>query len=782
MQPSLIPIAAFVEKARAVLVETQRLMAADWPNEPTQTHQDDLASLADYAGNLGLTGAHAAILDVYAYVGVFAEGGRLPSAAQREELAALIQLAQDRVLEQTPAGRVASESVVYLLSPGLGEPAGLEAALRQQKLLLVAFTDTSTLTDALRSHLPEALLVEARLVAAVAELLDELALSQPDAARVPLIGVDGGDSAARLQAKLGGADLVLAQLDGPSVVARIQELMAPASAEPFRVLVVDDDVDLCAFCEVILGRAGMQVQTTSRPEAVLELVRSFRPDAVLTDLYMPGLDGLSLTSQLRQQVDAMVLPIVFLSAEHSEQARFQAIQAGGDDFLTKPVRPRLLVSALRSRIKRVRALSKQLSRRPGDAQGHMRRGAFLEEVRGVAQRAGVQEVALMVILVDQARPLQERLKLSVAHELEQAIALRLSRHFSPGDRYCLIQEFGFAVLAERSQREEFLPLAEALRASVHQLAFKVEGEDQTLTVSLGLSLASKAARSVDDWLGAAFSAARTASRLGGNRVEGILSASAHGLTPERILQIRELLRGGDALRGMVIDYQPLIPLRGTEAGRYAMVLHLRDRRQPLSGIDRSEFVPIARELKLQGAVDRMVIERALQALEEKHGPNRVNDLLVPVDFPSFDRDQLVWLHGAITQRKSREQQLTLEFDASFLIESAHATRLLDRLHALGLRTGAVERSGRLSHVAELAKLPLDVLRLPADVLQASQPEIIGPMLQPWYRERRELILEQVSDLNAIAQFWSMGADYLQGDTLATAGPRLDFDFSEINLS
>lgn len=778
----MIPIAAFVEKARAVLVETQRLMAADWPNEPTQAHQDDLASLADYAGNLGLKGVHAAILDVYAYVGVFAEGARVPSAAQREELAALIQIAQDRVLDQAPAGQAATEAVVYLLTPSLGEPLGLDAALRLQHLLLAAFADVPTLSDALRCHLPEALLVEAGLVATVAEMLDELALTLPDAARLPLIGVDGGDPAARLQAQLGGADLVLAQLDGPSVVARIKELMEPASAEPFRVLVVDDDADLCAFCEVILGRAGMQVQITSKPEAVIELVRSFKPDAVLTDLYMPGVDGLTLTARLRQQVDAMVLPIVFLSAEHSEQARSKAIQAGGDDFLTKPVRPRLLVSALRSRVKRVRALSKQLSRRPADAHGHLRRGAFLEEVRDVSQRTGVQDVALMVILVDQAHPLQERLKLSVAHELEQAIAVRLSRHFAPGDRYCLIQEFGFAVLAERGNREDLLPLAEALRESVHELAFKVEGEDQKLSVSLGLSLASKAARSVDDWLGAAFSAARTASRLGGNRVEGILSASAHGLTPERILQIRELLRDGDTLRGMAIDYQPLIPLRGTDAGRYAIVLHLRDPKQPLAGIDRQEFVPIARELKLQGAVDRMVIKRALQALEEKHGPNRVSDLLVPVDFPSFDRGQLVWLHGEITRRESSEQHLTLEFDASFLIESAHATRLLERLHALGLRIGAVERSGRLAHVAELAKLPLDVLRLPAEVLQASQPEIIGPMLQPWYRERRELILEQVNDLSAIAQFWSMGADYLQGDTLATAGPRLDFDFSEINLS
>ncbi|MGE4072672.1 MAG: response regulator [Lysobacterales bacterium] len=782
MQSSSNPIAAFAEKAAAVLVETRRLMAADWPNEATQEHQDDLASLSDYAGNLGLDDAQAAILDVYAYVGVFAEGARLPSAAQREELNALIQAAQDRVTKRAPSGRTSAGAVVYLLTPSLGDPVGLEAALRLQNLLLAAFADIQTLSDALQSQLPELLLVEAALVADVAELLDELALTLPDASRLPLIGIDGGKPAARLQAQLGGADLVLAQLDEPAVVARIKELAAPTGSEPFRVLVVDDDPDLCAFCEVMLGRAGMQVQSTSRPEAVLSLVRSFSPDVVLTDLYMPGMDGLTLTAQLRQQVDTMVLPIVFLSAEHSEQARFQAIQAGGDDFLTKPVRPRLLVSALRSRVKRVRALSKQLSRRSGDAQGHMRRGAFLDELRTVGERASGENIALMVILVDQAYELQERLKLSVAHELEQAIALRLARHFAAGDRYCLIQEFGFAVLAERKEREHLLPLAETLRSSVHELAFKVEGEDRSLSVSIGLSLASKTTRNVDDWLTAAFAAARTAARLGGNRVEGILSTSAHGLSPERILQIRELLRNDTALRGLVVDYQPLIPLRGTEAGRYSMQLHLRDRRQALAGIARHEFLPIARDMKLQGSIDRQVIARALQALEEKHGPNRVGNLLVPVDFPSFDREQLVWLHAEVTRRKLGDQHLTLEFEASFLIESAHAGRLLERLHALGLKVGAVERSGRLAHVAELAKLPLDVLRLPAGVLQSSQPEIIGPMLQPWYRERRELILEEVSDLTAIAQFWSMGADYLQGDTLATAGPRLDFDFSEINLS
>ncbi|MCP5473210.1 MAG: EAL domain-containing protein, partial [Rhodanobacteraceae bacterium] len=106
----------------------------------------------------------------------------------------------------------------------------------------------------------------------------------------------------------------------------------------------------------------------------------------------------------------------------------------------------------------------------------------------------------------------------------------------------------------------------------------------------------------------------------------------------------------------------------------------------------------------------------------------------------------------------------------------------DRLRTQGVRLGAVERSGRLSHIEQLAKLPLHVMRLPAAALQAMEPEVIGPMLEVWYRGRRELIAEDVRDLTAIARFWSMGCDYLQGDSLAAASPRLDFDFSEINLS
>ena len=570
----------------------------------------------------------------------------------------------------------------------------------------------------------------------------------------------------------------------PAAAAQIKELISGQSSEPFRVLVVDDDRQMCTYCESILSRAGMHVETTMDAALVPALVQGFKPDLVLMDLYMPGIDGLTLTAELRRQADAVVLPIVFLSGEQSEEARFQAIQVGGDDFLTKPIRPRHLVTAVRSRIKRVRALGKQLVRRRGDATGYLRRGGFIDLLREYKARSPATETTcvLLVITVDQGQDLQERLSLSVGHELEQAVAMRLAASFKDADRYCLIQEFGFGVYIDRSRRDELLAFADQLRDAVATQTFKVDGQDMRLTVSVGLATMPGSERSVDDWINAAFAAARTAHRFGGNRVEGILSDADSLLAPERLLRIRELLRDAVDKRGMSIDFQPLIPLRGTEAGRYAMLTYLTDPKEPLGGIGRAEFVPVARQLGLQQAIDRMLITRALRALDDQRSLNRVRDLLVPVDFASIDREQLAWMQSEFARRQHVDQRLTLEFDASALIDSEAARRVLDRLRADGLRLGVVERSVRLGHLGELVQLPLKVLRLPAAVLLAMDPQSIGPALENWQRSGRELVVEDVRDLAGITRFWNLGVDYLQGDALATPSPRLDFDFSEINLS
>lgn len=290
-------LSAFADKAKGVLVETHRLNAAEWDTVRAERHQEELRSLGDYAGNLGLDAVQGAILDLYAYVSVFTEGTLKPNSAQRAELERLTQDAQAAILELTPGMPALTGSIVYLLAPTIEVPSSLSAALRQEGLQLAIFQDGDSFSTGLHTHLPQAVLAEAGFVSAVSEILDSLSMNTPEATRLPLIGVDNGDSSARLQSLIGGADLFLPNLDDPTVGTQIKELLANQNTEPFRVLVVDDDRQISTFCEFVLGRAGMRVESVNDAAQVHARVEAFKPDLVLMDLYMPGADGLTLTAQ-----------------------------------------------------------------------------------------------------------------------------------------------------------------------------------------------------------------------------------------------------------------------------------------------------------------------------------------------------------------------------------------------------------------------------------------------------------------------------------------------------
>ncbi|HVA09472.1 MAG TPA: EAL domain-containing protein [Acidimicrobiales bacterium] len=105
-----------------------------------------------------------------------------------------------------------------------------------------------------------------------------------------------------------------------------------------RILVVDDTPSNVRLLERMLATAGFtEVASTGRADAALELFLETKPDLVLLDLHMPGLDGLEVMAQLRHAVPPTeFLPVIVLTADASSSARDGALQAGANDFLTKP--------------------------------------------------------------------------------------------------------------------------------------------------------------------------------------------------------------------------------------------------------------------------------------------------------------------------------------------------------------------------------------------------------------------------------------------------------------
>ncbi len=206
---------------------------------------------------------------------------------------------------------------------------------------------------------PAAAVVDIRPTKAWAAALEALRKAQ-----IPRLFLsDRGDLAARLEAARAGC---MGFLRHPADPAAIVDLLDRATAErradPYRILIVDDDADLARHLAIVLDDAGMRAVVVTDPMAVEAPLRDLAPDLILMDVYMPGCLGPELAAVIRQQEEFVATPIIYLSTETQRNAQIAAQRAGGDDFLVKPVAPDRLVEEVAIRAERGRTLRRLMAR------------------------------------------------------------------------------------------------------------------------------------------------------------------------------------------------------------------------------------------------------------------------------------------------------------------------------------------------------------------------------------------------------------------------------------
>jgi len=121
-----------------------------------------------------------------------------------------------------------------------------------------------------------------------------------------------------------------------------------------RVLVADDNVDLRDYVRRLLGDAGYAVDVAADGAAALEAARHQRPDLLLTDVMMPGMDGFELLQAVRADPQLSDLPVVMLSARAGEDAQVEGLEAGADDYLSKPFSARELLARVSANLEMAR--------------------------------------------------------------------------------------------------------------------------------------------------------------------------------------------------------------------------------------------------------------------------------------------------------------------------------------------------------------------------------------------------------------------------------------------
>jgi two-component system alkaline phosphatase synthesis response regulator PhoP len=118
-----------------------------------------------------------------------------------------------------------------------------------------------------------------------------------------------------------------------------------------KILVIDDEPSIITLVSAYLKPEGYEIHTAADGNAGLKAARAFKPDLIILDLMLPGIDGIELLSRLRRESDVYV---IMLTAKTEETDRVIGLSVGADDYVTKPFSPRELVARVKAALRRIK--------------------------------------------------------------------------------------------------------------------------------------------------------------------------------------------------------------------------------------------------------------------------------------------------------------------------------------------------------------------------------------------------------------------------------------------
>ncbi|MGE6690088.1 diguanylate cyclase [Stutzerimonas stutzeri] len=286
---------------------------------------------------------------------------------------------------------------IYLMKADPVAGASMAVTLRNFGYLVSQWPNFAALEKAVADELPDALIVS---VEHDSEFEALAALQQGLEQPLPLLVIhDRADFASQLAAVRAGAQgFFVRPLDITQLENSLERCLDRQQGEPFRVLIVDDDVELATRYSLVLRNAQMQVQILSEPTHVLDTMRSFNPEVLLLDVNMPDCSGPELAQMIRLHDEWLRVTIIYLSAETDAHRQMAALLKAGDDFITKPISDNALVAAVYSHSQRARSLSTALAR--DSLTGLLKHADIKEQLALEVQRATRSGKPASVVMLD----------------------------------------------------------------------------------------------------------------------------------------------------------------------------------------------------------------------------------------------------------------------------------------------------------------------------------------------------------------------------------------------
>lgn len=663
---------------------------------------------------------------------------------------------------------------VYYVRPRERDLPQLAAELGQARVAVQPLDDIESARNAMARAQPDAVILDASLLRELSVLSEAARRTEVGGFRRVLwvaVGVEH-DLHLRLFARRAGIDLLLDSGQVEESAALLLAALLRRREKAHRVLVVEDDRSQAMFCGALLRHQGFEVDIAETSAEALERLTEHAPDLVLLDINLPDMSGIELAQLLRERESLAHVPIVFLTGAEDGDLRSEAIAAGGDDFLVKPIRPRHLIANVSSRIERSRALAGSVEAEPIDESFSVRldRMRLVEAIERSRRESG-RCLAVAVLAMDDVAGVAARLGFVRVGDLALQIALAIEAEAREHGPTCGIGEFSRLVLVEAETEFGLKRSIEALCRRLEARAWLSASFPLRLRFSAGVARYDGAALDVDAIIAAAMEELAVVRRGSEGQGIGYRSFAPQTDSSDPLRRVARLMLSQPLKASSCrLQFRPLLPLRGTRANQFLVRTQLAP-----PGSRSAERIPsdvlreVAESIGAQAALDRVTLEAvahyARSASVAKHGWT----VLLPVSEASLQEGFFTdWLQRVSSER----ERLRLVVAAERLRAGSALVAALDRIAELGWHW--------MMRVDRPEQLDVRALSLPN--LDALLLEGLGREPEPWaaavglaQSHGKAVIATGIDELRQVGALFANGAHYGIGDAVGEWADEPMFD-------
>lgn len=685
-----------------------------------------------------------------------------------------------------PTTTAASTHRVFYLGQDRGVIADLKALLPPKGVQITHFEDAYDLVREMAAAAPDVMVVETADLPAgegLARLLSELGGAREQTRTICIARKEHGADAleARLSAlRAGAASYLVAPVSARRLASRVLRMCGIVETARYRILILDEDHHQSKKIATLLASIGMETLVVDNPMKLLARMQAFRPNLVLMSLQLSGVTGPELTAIIRDHDDFYGIPILFLSDEQDLDRQLEALKAGGDGFLNKPISRDTLISAVEYRMRMSRWLQdrRTLLNRRETARGLLPRDVFMRYLEQIAC-AGLPKsgaIGLVLIDLDGHQRVLSTLGLTGTERLLREWEGVLSTRMASDESATRMDDFRYAVLAKRESAAAIETLAGALCEEVARLEPQDPDLKLRMTASVGVGLLDSPAEDAVTMVSRADQAAAGARTAGGNQVHVWSAGQRGGAAVEAESVVKRLVSTALAQDGFLLLFQPILSLR--QSGDELYEAQIRMRTLDGEDIPPAEFLSVAERSEMMPRVDRWVLRRAFEVMSAERRAHPRLRLLVHQNVATLAAPEwFPWLRDQILKRNLTQIYPVLELQMADVRQNrSEAKVLVERLRNYGIQICVANVSGSRDEVSLLGRLGVTLAKLSFQAARGTERSRLIEIIQSLQARGMAVIAPGIDDQDTVARVWTCRPDFIQGNYLQVPSPDLSFDF------